>query len=118
LNIRSLRIYKILKEIVKNNLRLVIIPEIYLLSSNHVRHSKTLLLILDPKFGSKRSISKFIRNIYTYFNNRLTLIDIYVSESLDETFLLNKKEGLKIRNITELEEMLNNVLLEVKVKKV
>jgi len=118
MSIKALRIYKILKEILENNLRLVIVPEVYLFGPNYVRHSRTLLLILDPKLSSERSISKFIRNVYTYFNNNLFLRDIYVSESLDETVLLAKKDGLRVRNITELEEILNNVLLEVKVKKI
>jgi hypothetical protein len=117
MSIRSLRIYKILKEITKNKLRLVIVPEVYLLRPNHVRHSRTLLLVLDPKFCSEKSIPKFIRNVYTYFNNNLFLMEVYVSDSLDETILLAKKEGLRIRNILDLEETLNNILLEVKVKK-
>jgi hypothetical protein len=118
MSIRSLRIYKILKEILENNLRLVIVPEVYLLRPNHVRHPRTLLLTLDPKLGSERNIPKFLRNVYTYFNNNLFLMDVYVSESLDETILLAKKDGLRIRNILDLEETLNNILLEVKVKKI
>jgi len=118
MNVRSLKIYKILREITKNKLRLVIVPEVYLLRPNHVGHSRTLLLVLDPKFSSEKNIPKFIRNVYTYFNNHLFLIDIYVSDSLDEMVLLAKKDGLRIRNITELEEILNNILLEVKVKKI
>jgi len=118
MSIEALRIYKILKEILENNLRLVIVPEVYLFRPNHARLHKTLLLILDPKLGSERNIPKFLRNIYTYFNSNLFLMDIYVSDSLDETILLAKKKGLRIRNITELEEVLNNVLLEIKVKKI
>ena len=118
MSIEALRIYKILKEILENNLRLVIVPEVYLFRPNHIRLHKTLLLILDPKLSSEKSIPKFIRNIYTYFNSNIFLRGVYVSDSLDETVLLAKKEGLKIGNITELEENLNNILLEVKIKKI